>query len=90
MRGSKIRLAFGAAAVAVVLAVAGCSKTTETFNDAPINSKNDLPADVYSMPDGFSNVASKCDGKGHRIFVAYHGDSAYAAIAVIDDVACGK
>ena len=90
MRGRKIRLALAAVAVAAVLAAVGCSKATETFNDAPVNSKNDLPADVYSMPDGFSNVASKCDGKGHRIFVAYHGDSAYAAIAVIDDAACGK
>jgi hypothetical protein len=86
----RLRLAAVALVAAGALALAGCSKATEVFNDAPINSKNDLPADVYSMPDGFSNVASKCDGKGHRIFVAYHGDSAYAAIAVIDDATCAK
>lgn len=72
-----------------VVALAGC-KATESFNDAPIAGKDDSPAEVFSMPDGFSNVASKCDGHGHRIFVAFHGDGAYAGIAVINDEACGR
>jgi hypothetical protein len=75
----------------LTLALAGCSKATESFNDADISKKQDKPAEVYSMPDGFSNVATKCDDHGNRIYVAFHGDSAYGAIAVVPaDPTCGK
>lgn len=76
--------ALGAAvAAAVVLTGAGCSKYTEQFKDAPKSKvRNDSPADVFNMPDGFSNGASKCD-HGNRVYVLFHEDKAYGGIAVV-------
>lgn len=54
------------AALAVV-SLGACANATEEFNDAPVGHKNDDPADIYSMPDGFSNVATKCI-EGNRVF----------------------
>lgn len=72
-----------------LFAVSGCAKLTEPYNDAPIKSKDDTPAEVYSFPDGFSNVASKCDKYGNRIYVIYHGDSPYGGLNVVpNDPSC--
>lgn len=64
--------------------MAGCGdKLTEPFQDAPrAATVNDSPAQVVTMPDGFSNVASKCDGP-NRIYVIFHLDSAYGALSVV-------
>jgi hypothetical protein len=66
-----------------ILALAGCSsKYTEPFKDAPrTQESNNDPAQVIRMPDGFSNLSSKCDGP-NRVYVIYHGDNAYGSIAV--------
>lgn len=71
-------------ALAGVLGLSGCgvAKYTEPFQDAPRGSTNNTPADTVTFPDGFSNVATKCD-HGNRVYVAYHNDKAYAAIAVV-------
>lgn len=71
-----------AAALTAVLTVGGCSKIAEPFNDAPRGTENSKPADVITFPDGFSNVSSKCDGP-NRVYVAFHGNRAYAALAVV-------
>ena len=74
-----------AVAVGVAAAAAGCSfdKATEPYQDAPrTGTVNSSAADVVTGPDGFSNVSTKCD-HGNRIYVAYHGDADYAAIAVV-------
>lgn len=87
---SKIRITAAAMAVLAVLAFAtGCSKYAEPFKDAPRSGQdNGEPADLIRMPDGFSNAATKCD-HGNRIYIAYHGDSAYASIAVVpNDESC--
>ena len=77
----KIALSVACTAMALV-GLTGC-KASEPFNDAPGSGvTNNQPADDIYMPDGFSNVSTKCD-HGNRIYVAYHGDSAYAAIAVV-------
>lgn len=78
-----MRKVLAALAVAGLLASTGCSKIAEYGNDAPVKSRDDSPADVYSMPDGFSNVASKCDRYGNRMYVLYHGDSPYGSVAVV-------
>lgn len=77
-------------ATLAVLAVAGCGfqKATEPYNDAPVVHKYDNPADVYSMPDGFSNFSEKCDQHGNRVFVVYHGNSAYGSIFAMKDPTC--
>nr|WP_079664226.1 hypothetical protein [Streptomyces sp. 3214.6] len=66
------------------LLLGGCSsKFSEPFKDAPRSGKdNGAPADLIRMPDGFSNAATKCD-HGNRLYIAYHGDYPYAAIAVV-------
>src|SRR5882672_1167468 len=71
------------------LSACGIGKAVEPFNDAPIGTQNKGSADGVNMPDGFSNVTTKCD-HGNRIYVAYHGNNAYAAIAVVaGDPTCG-
>lgn len=78
-------------AVAVVpFVLAGClEKHTEPFKDSPTSKvRNSDPADVIEMPDGFSNLATKCDGHGHRIYSAFHGDDNRAALAVVVDPTC--
>lgn len=69
--------------------LAGCgASATEPYRDAPQGKRYDGPADIYSMPDGFSNFAGKCDGHGHRVFVAFKGGDNRAAITAIDDASC--
>jgi hypothetical protein len=68
----------------------GCSKKLEPFRDAPRAATNTSPADVITMPDGFSNVAAKCDGP-NRVYVVFHGDSAYGTVAVApNDPRCSR
>jgi hypothetical protein len=75
-------------AAAVLVAVAAfsltsCDKFTEPFQDAPRSGvDNNTPMDVVTGSDGFSNLGTKCD-HGNRVYVAFHGDSKYAAIAVV-------
>lgn len=66
------------------LALTGCdNKASEPFHDAPrSHTNNDAPMDVVNGSDGFSNLGTKCD-HGNRVYVAYHGDSPYAAVAVV-------
>lgn len=81
----KIKLGLAAAgATACALTLAGCgNKATQYWNDSPRSPKvNDAPAQVIAMPDGFNNAATKCDN-GNRLYVSFHGDSSYAAIAVV-------
>lgn len=79
----KIVVAGIAIITALSLGACGVGKATEPFKDAKTSGViNDTAADNITMPDGFSNVTTKCD-HGNRIYVAYHGDKAYASIAVI-------
>lgn len=73
----------------VATSLGGCSKYTEPFKDAPRTGVNNgVPADLIRMPDGFSNMATKCD-HGNRVYVVYHGDNAYGAMAVVaNDSTC--
>ena len=73
-----------------VLGLSACdNKFTEPFKDAPRSGvSNSTPMDVVQGSDGFSNVGTKCD-HGNRIYVAYHGDEKYAALAVVpSDPSC--
>lgn len=73
-----------------VLALSGCSKAVEPFRDAPLRGHDDGPARGINMPDGFSNVAAKCDGP-NMVYVAFKGDANRAAISVVpNDPRCTK
>lgn len=79
------------AALAVTLLGAGCGvdKLTEQYRDAPRGETNDDPADIITNPDGFSNVAAKCDGTT-RVYVIFKGDKPMGSIAVSPNhPACG-
>lgn len=87
MRFTRTGAALAALALLSVLGLAGCdfsdNKASEPFKDAPRSHVNNgSPMDVVRGSDGFTNVGTKCD-HGNRLYVAYHGDSAYAAIAVV-------
>lgn len=60
----------------------GLDKASEPFNDAPRGNTNDEPRDVMTFPDGFSNVATGCEGP-NRVYVAFKGDDNRAAVAVV-------
>lgn len=77
----------GAAAIAAFAALmqsGGCDKAHEYGKDADRGANNDAPADTMTFPDGFNNVATKCDGP-NRVYVTFHGDGAYGSIAVVTD-----
>lgn len=86
-----IRTRTVAITAAVLLALGGgltaCGdKFTEPFKDAPRSGKDTgNPTDVVRFADGFSNVGTSCDRYGNRVYVAYHGDSAYASIFVLQN-----
>lgn len=88
---TKTLVAAAAAALLAAVALVGCAKFVEPFNDAPRSKvENSTPADIVTFPDGFSNVATKCD-HGNRVYSAYHGDSPYGAISVVpNDPTCAK
>ena len=78
----KIVAAICTGVLLVSLSACGLGKATEPFKDADRGKTNTGTADTLTMPDGFSNVATKCD-HGNRIYVAFKGNHAYASIAVV-------
>lgn len=60
-----------------------CSSMTEQFNDAPLKYKNDAPAAVFSMPDGFANFAEKCDKSGNLILTTRDGNGGGKDVAIL-------
>lgn len=72
--------------VAVVMSLAGCARESAGTKDSPIVHPTDNhPAHVINFPNGFANVAWKCDGEGHRIYTTTRD----AAPVVVDDSSCG-
>ena len=79
-------------AVVACLLLVGCGqKTKERRRDAPTTKRRNVaPAEIIEMPDGFSNLAHKCDGP-NMVYVTYHGDGSYAAVSVVpNDKRCLK
>lgn len=74
------------------LLLGGCSqKGREPFRDAPQDGRHDNnPAKIIEMPDGFSNLATKCVD-GVRYTVAFKGDLNRAALSTLGgDNGCQK
>jgi hypothetical protein len=81
-RRRKIAVALAALFAVVGLSASSCEKAEEPFKDAKRGETNNSPADTITMPDGFNNVASKCDGP-NRVYVVFHSDAAYGSVAVV-------
>lgn len=94
--GRRLRRLLAGVGLAVVVGATatGCGlfsgKTFKPFNDAARGAEHTEPAEIVVMPDGFSNLATKCGPGGMRYTVAFHYDANYAAIAVTADPACPK
>ena len=76
-------------AACAALVFAGCGG--EAVKDATKSGQtvDRSAAEVIAFPDGFRNVASKCDGHGHRVYSSSSGKSGtYPNLAVIDDAGC--
>lgn len=83
----KILLGAAGFVIALVTLTACGDKANEPFKDAPRDGSNNDPAVVIEMPDGFSNLATKCVN-GVRYTVAFHGDNHYGSVATVIDPTC--
>lgn len=89
-RAQRIIIAVAAILAALWLVAACGNKFTQPFQDAPrANPTNTAPAQIIEMPDGFNNLATKCD-HGYRIWVSYHGDGGYGFGFAQPDAGCRK
>ena len=75
--------------VAAVLTLSACSGFSDErgWGDAPVTKRDDSGVEIINFPDQFANVATKCDGHGHRIYVVTHAKSDVEPV-VIDDPSC--
>lgn len=71
------------------LALTGCGSDSRGTGDAPAHQLPKQAVDVYPMPDGFPNVATLCDGHGHRLYVTSHTKTDVPP-TVITDASCGS
>ena len=79
-------------AVAAAVLLTGCnsdSKRVEQYKDASVAGRNEDPAVIGTMPDGFSNWARKCDGP-NMVYTIFHynnnkenGGDTYGSISVV-------
>ncbi len=75
--------------VAIPLGAVSCSGYNDARGkgDAPVGPADDSAAEIINFPDGFSGVATKCDGHGHRLYVVTH-DKSDVPVTVIADPSC--
>ena len=81
-------LTVAGAVTAAALVTAGCGGTPERLNAHQQKDVDRTPPSVYAMPDHYNNVASKCDGFGHRMYVTSNKDQAPSNLVVIADRSC--
>src|SRR5664279_3537333 len=85
----------GITAAAIPLAILLSASSCQSANDAPVVNGNEsgdqTPAEIIAMPDGFSNVATKCDKYGNRVYTGYHkGVDSLSIFVVPQDPSCKK
>lgn len=78
----KILVAVGVAG-AVIVGLTGCQSFAEEWNDAPVKRKNDAPAVIGSMPDGFANWAEKCDDSGNLLVTTKESNGAGKVVTML-------
>lgn len=70
--------------VVVGAALTGCGSQLDTvgeeFRDVRVANRDDTPADIIQMPEGYSNVAAKCDGTA-RVYVTRNDNGRAVAVA---------
>lgn len=73
------------AIAALGLAVSACSTedVLGEFNDADVSGENDGPAIIINMPDGFGNLAGKCDGPNFIYSSKVNSSGSARALAVV-------
>lgn len=77
-----------AAFLLAMLAAAGCG-TDQSRVDAFDTAEVDRTApEVIAFNNHYPNLEHKCDGYGHRVFVATHDSSAGQNIIVLPDPTC--
>lgn len=85
--GTLLGLAIVALVAFVIVPTVDRNNERRGRGDADVADVDDSGAQVIQFPDRFSNVASKCDGYGHRIFVTTKSDSSRFMV-VVDDPTC--
>ncbi|MBM9623452.1 hypothetical protein [Streptomyces zhihengii] len=92
MRGRRA----GVAAVFLVMIVAGTATgCSDAYNDergkgdASVRGGrgDDTPAQVFNMPDGFGNLATKCVGHGYRAYVTTNATGP-SNVEIVPDRTC--
>lgn len=77
-------------AVAFMPLLTGCGDS-RGYGDAPVEGRagDDTPAKVYNFPNGYPNVATKCDGLGHRLYVVTHSKTDPPPVVITDPTCPG-
>lgn len=90
----RVRASVWAAALALTAGslLVGCSQEYDDkrgMGDAPVQGRkgDDSPAEVYNMPNGFGNLATKCVGHGFRAYVTTNAD-APSNVQIVEDKSC--
>ncbi len=79
-------------AIAAIGLVTGCSQQYNDERgkgDAPVQGRSgdNTPAEVFNMPDGFGNLATKCVGHGFRAYVTTNGGGP-SNLEIVPDSSC--
>lgn len=80
-----MKIKYALIAGAFMLATTGCADSGHGTIDAPVDQQqNNEPAHIVNMPDGFMNIAWKCEG--HNGIYAHTRDA--APVVVPNDPNC--
>ncbi len=86
------RIALAVIGLALVVgSITGCDALNADANgrgDAPVGPVDKSGAEILNFPDTYGNVATKCDGHGHRVFVNTRGDTTGSELVIIADKSC--
>ncbi|MEU3243335.1 MULTISPECIES: hypothetical protein [unclassified Streptomyces] len=95
MAGRKGRAVASLVAVLIVGGIlSGCSKEYNDKRgkgDAPVQGRmgDNTAAEVFNMPDGFGNLATKCVGHGFRAYVTTNA-SGPSNVEIVPDKTCAS
>lgn len=79
------RTIVAAVTIAIAFGAVACSEDYKGLGDAPVGTRYEAPRAVIINPDGFPNLATGCDGHGHRYYVTTRDNT---PPVIIDDKSC--